>query len=65
MYVCGGCMSGAYIVIAHYKGVRVRTEYCDNWLRAETVVSELKNMSFQIDEVQMKKVEDDDAELVR
>ncbi len=57
-------MSNRYVVTAYYKGLEVRHEYCDNWLEAETVVSDLMKLPSLYDEVRMKKLENDDAELV-
>lgn len=57
-------MPNRYVVTAYYKGLEVRHDYCDNWLEAEEIVSDLMKLPSLYDEVRMKKLEDDNAKLV-
>lgn len=50
-----------YNVVYYYKGIIVRTEWCYDWLEAETKISEAAKNSFRYDEIRMIKLEKPNA----
>lgn len=50
-----------YNVIYYYKGLIVRTEWCYDWLEAETKISEAMKSGITYDELRMIKLENTNA----